>query len=170
MVPLFSCLQWWRVPDSALVLSIPIFSFEEFPWIVYPRVARWRHCEWKLGAHRHWKTLISPSLLWDIYGCRWNTCEIHGLMVIALKSNLRGGEFKTGRGKVKLGGVLDMVLVLPLFPSLYYLFVCFFFPFHLFSFILFFSPSFFFPFTLCHSFLFSLCFFPFSHYLQMFSV
>ena len=39
---------------------------------------------------------------------RWNTCEIHGLMVIALKSNLRGGEFKTGRGKVKLGGVLDI--------------------------------------------------------------
>ena len=87
-------------------------------------------------------------------------------MVIALKSNLRGGEFKTGRGKVKLGGVLDMVLVLPLFPSLYYLFVCFFFPFHLFSLILFFSPSFFFPFTLCHSFLFSLCFFPFSHYIS----
>ena len=58
-------------------------------------------------------------------------------MVIGLKSNLRGGEFKTGRGKVKLGGVFDMVLVLLLFPSLsIYFFVSFFLSisFHSFSF------------------------------------
>ena len=78
-------------------------------------------------------------------------------MVTALNSNLRGGEFKTGRGKVKLDGVLDMVLVLPPFPSLYFFLLLFLFSFpslfihSLFQSVFLFS---FLSFTLCHSFLF----------------
>ena len=92
MVPLFSCLLWWRIPEflsSTLKSSHKLCIYESLGGDTRVKAEIW----WKLGAI----DLAFSTRRLSILGYAWrsNTCAIRDM-----KSNLRSGEFKTGRDKV----------------------------------------------------------------------